>query len=719
MYSSVCFSFANVCNENHAYRVWLSQNTLRCRSELKKYGHRFMQKKTEQTTDSLNKVVFFLSATLILLFSLVTILFNDQANQLITQILNWVSRTFSWYYLLAATLYLVFVLFIALSRYGDIKLGPKHSKPEFSLLSWSAMLFSAGIGIDLMFFSVAEPLSHYMNPPVGEGQTFEAARQSMVWTLFHYGLTGWSMYALVGVALGYFSYRYNLPLTIRSALYPIFGKRVNGWIGHSVDTAAVLGTIFGIATTCGIGVVQLNYGLHVLFDVPENLLIQSALIAVAVIITAISVASGVNKGLRILSEVNIYVSIGLLLFILVMGNTEFLLAALIQNFGDYISQFPQLSLTSFPFQQPKEWMNSWTLFFWAWWIAWSPFVGLFLARISRGRTIREFVAGTLIIPLLFTLTWLSIFGNSALHSVIFDGNTQLATTVLANPAHGFYDLLAQYPWFPFLAGVATITGLLFYVTSADSGALVLGNFTTKFSNIEHDSPRWLSVFWALAIGLLTLAMLMANGVTALQNTTIIMGLPFSFVIFFVMAGLYKSLRLEDFRQASTSMNAAPVVGNVDIFNWKKRLSRVMLHANLSQTQQMLEEVCKPAMQAVATEFINKGIQVDLTEKALDDEPELSHLDLTIQLDEEENFVYQIWPIRYDTPNFSSRGKRTKKYYYRLETYLFEGSQGNDLVGYSKEQVINDILDKYERHLMFLHINRISPGKRPLFPDPDQ
>ncbi len=719
MYSSVCFSFANVCNENHAYRVWLSQNTLRCRSELKKYGHRFMQKKTEQTTDSLNKVVFFLSATLILLFSLVTILFNDQANQLITQILNWVSRTFSWYYLLAATLYLVFVLFIALSRYGDIKLGPKHSKPEFSLLSWSAMLFSAGIGIDLMFFSVAEPLSHYMNPPVGEGQTFEAARQSMVWTLFHYGLTGWSMYALVGVALGYFSYRYNLPLTIRSALYPIFGKRVNGWIGHSVDTAAVLGTIFGIATTCGIGVVQLNYGLHVLFDVPENLLIQSALIAVAVIITAISVASGVNKGLRILSEVNIYVSIGLLLFILMMGNTEFLLAALIQNFGDYISQFPQLSLTSFPFEQPKEWMNSWTLFFWAWWIAWSPFVGLFLARISRGRTIREFVAGTLIIPLLFTLTWLSIFGNSALHSVIFDGNTQLATTVLANPAHGFYDLLAQYPWFPFLAGVATITGLLFYVTSADSGALVLGNFTTKFSNIEHDSPRWLSVFWALAIGLLTLAMLMANGVTALQNTTIIMGLPFSFVIFFVMAGLYKSLRLEDFRQASTSMNAAPVVGNVDIFNWKKRLSRVMLHANLSQTQQMLEEVCKPAMQAVATEFINKGIQVDLAEKALDDEPELSHLDLTIQLDEEENFVYQIWPIRYDTPNFSSRGKRTKKYYYRLETYLFEGSQGNDLVGYSKEQVINDILDKYERHLMFLHINRISPGKRPLFPDPDQ
>jgi len=675
-----------------------------------------MQKKNEEMQDGLNKVVFYFSATLILLFSIITILFNEQANQVIINILNWVSRTFSWYYLLAATLYLVFIVFIACSRYGEIKLGPKHSKPEFSLLSWSAMLFSAGIGIDLMFFSVAEPLSHYMNPPVGEGETFEAARQSMVWTLFHYGLTGWSMYALIGVALGYFSYRYNLPLTIRSALYPIFGKRINGPIGHTVDTAAVLGTIFGIATTCGIGVVQLNYGLHVLFGLPENIWIQTALIAVAVIITIISVTAGVNKGIRILSEINIYVSIGLLLFILFVGNTEFLLAALIQNFGDYISQFPKLSLTSFPFEQPKEWMNSWTLFFWAWWIAWSPFVGLFLARISRGRTIRKFVTGTLVIPLLFTLTWLSIFGNSALYSVIFDGNTQLATTVLENPAHGFYDLLAQYPGFTFLAGVATITGLLFYVTSADSGALVLGNFTTKFTNIEHDSPRWLSVFWAIAIGLLTLAMLMANGVTALQNTTIIMGLPFSFVIFFVMAGLYKSLRLEDFRQASTSLNAAPVVGNVDILNWKKRLSRVMLHPSLSQTRTMLDNVCKPAIEAVATELIDKGIQVNIQEKSLEEEPELYHLDLTIQLDEEENFVYEIWPVRYDTPNFSSRGKRTKRYYYRLESYLFEGSQGNDLVGYSKEQVINDILDKYERHMMYLHINRISPGKRPLFPD---
>ena len=669
-----------------------------------------------QTKDQLNRVVFYVSALIILIFSLTTILFNDFANLVLNEVLAWVSDTFSWYYLLAATLYLVFVIFIASSHYGDIKLGPKHSKPEFSLLSWSAMLFAAGIGTDLMFFSVAEPLSHYMNPPVGEGQTFEAARQGMVWTLFHYGLTGWGMYALIGMALGYFSYRYNLPLTIRSALYPIFGKKIDGPIGHTVDTAAVIGTIFGIATTCGIAVVQINYGLHVLFGTPENLWVQSALIVIAVIVTIISVTSGVNKGIKILSETNIYAAIGLMLFILFLGKTDFLLNAMVQNLGDYISRFPKLALESFAYDRPKEWMNSWTLFFWAWWVAWSPFVGLFLARISRGRTIREFAFGTLIIPLLFTITWLSIFGNSALYNVIFEGNTALAQTVLNNPAHGFYDLLAQYPFFPFIAGVATITGLLFYVTSADSGALVLGNFTTKFANVDNDAPRWLRIFWAIAIGLLTVAMLMANGITALQSATVIMGLPFSFVMVLVMAGLYKSLRLEDYRNASRSVNAAPIVGNVDILNWKQRLSRVMHHPGTTDTKKMLETVCLPAVKIVADELIKRGVNVDVGQGAIEESNTLYHVDFTVHLEEEHNFIYQIWPVRYASPNFSERGKSGKQFYYRLETFLYDGSQDNDLVGYTKEQVINDILDQYERHMTFLHLNRNSPGHRPLYPD---
>ncbi|WP_044599966.1 choline BCCT transporter BetT, partial [Cronobacter sakazakii] len=426
----------------------------------------------------INPVVFYTSAALILTFSLVTIFFSELSAAWIQTAVNWVSATFGWYYMLAATLYIVFVIFMACSRYGDIKLGPEQSKPEFSLLSWSAMLFAAGIGIDLMFFSVAEPVTQYMQPPTGAGETIEAARQAMVWTLFHYGLTGWSMYALMGIALGYFSYRYNLPLTIRSALYPIFGKRINGPIGHTVDIAAVIGTIFGIATTLGIGVVQLNYGLKVLFDIPEGLTAQMALIVLSVIIATISVTSGVDKGIRFLSELNVILALGLILFVLFMGKTDFLLNALVLNIGDYINRFMGMTLNTFAFDMPRQWMNSWTLFFWAWWVAWSPFVGLFLARISRGRTIRQFVLGTLIIPFTFTLLWLSVFGNAALYEIIH-GDAGFAQEVIAHAERGFYSLLAEYPAFKLSASVATITGMLFYVTSADSGSLVLANFTSK------------------------------------------------------------------------------------------------------------------------------------------------------------------------------------------------------------------------------------------------
>ncbi|MDX6915378.1 choline transporter [Pectobacterium carotovorum] len=673
---------------------------------------------SETTTqqDRLNPVVFYTSAGLILTFSLMTMLFNKEANAWITHALNWVSATFGWYYLLAATLYIVFVIFIASSRFGSIKLGPEQSKPEFSLMSWAAMLFAAGIGIDLMFFSVAEPITQYMMPPEGQGQTMEAARQAMVWTLFHYGLTGWSMYALMGIALGYFSYRYNLPLTIRSALYPIFGKRINGPIGHSVDIAAVLGTIFGIATTLGIGVVQLNYGLKVLFQIPENLTVQASLILLSVIMATVSVTSGVNRGIRFLSELNVLLALGLILFLLFWGDTEFLLNALVLNVGDYINRFTGMTLNSFAFARPTEWMNSWTLFFWAWWVAWAPFVGLFLARISRGRTIRQFVVGTLIIPFVFTLLWLSIFGNSALYQVIH-GNLDFATEVMQHPERGFYSLLAQYPGFSLSASVATITGLLFYVTSADSGSLVLGNFTSRLGDINNDAPNWLRVFWSVAIGLLTLGMLMTNGVSALQNTTVIMGLPFSFVMFFIMAGLYKSLRVEDYRKASSLQTSAPMpISGDDRLNWKQRISRVMNFPGTTHTQKMLDNVCKAAMEDVARELRLRGANVEVNELPPVEDERLNHLELLVDLGDEQNFLYQIWPQRYSVPAFTYRARSGKSDYYRLETFLLEGSQGNDLMDYSKEQVINDILDQYERHLNFLHLNREAPGNTLTFPD---
>ncbi|WP_112198496.1 choline transporter [Rahnella sp. NRRL B-41462] len=674
------------------------------------------ERKSEKPRDQLNKVVFFTSAGLILAFTLMTIFFTDLSGKWISLTLNWVSATFGWYYMLAATLYIVFVVFIACSRFGSIKLGPEQSKPEFSMMSWAAMLFAAGIGIDLMFFSVAEPVTQYMLPPEGNGQTLEAARQAMTWTLFHYGLTGWAMYALMGIALGYFSYRYNLPLTIRSALYPIFGKRINGPIGHSVDIAAVVGTIFGIATTLGIGVVQLNYGLKVLFHIPENLTVQAALILLSVIMATVSVTSGVNKGIRILSELNVLLALGLILFLLFFGNTEFLLNALVLNIGDYINRFMGMTLNTFAFDRPTEWMNSWTLFFWAWWVAWSPFVGLFLARISRGRTIRQFVFGTLIIPFVFTLLWLSIFGNSALYQILH-GNLDFANEVISHPERGVYSLLAQYPGFTLSASVATITGLLFYVTSADSGSLVLGNFTSKLADINNDAPNWLRIFWSVTIGVLTLGMLMTDGVSALQNTTVIMGLPFSFVIFFIMAGLYKSLRLEDYRRASTQQTLAPLPATSDAaLNWKQRLSRVMNYPGTRHTQKMMDTVCRPAMQEVAQELELRGAKVTFNEHSPQEDEKIGPLELQVALGEEQNFVYQIWPVRYAVPAFTYRARAGKSHYYRLETFLLEGTQGNDLMDFTKHQVINDILDQYERHLNFLHINREAPGNTLTFPE---
>lgn len=665
--------------------------------------------------DRINPVVFYTSAGLILTFSLVTIIYSDLAAAWIQTTVNWVSSTFGWYYMLAATLYIVFVIYMACSRYGAIKLGPEQSKPEFSLLSWSAMLFAAGIGIDLMFFSVAEPVTQYMQPPEGAGQTMEAARQAMVWTLFHYGLTGWSMYALMGIALGYFSYRYNLPLTIRSALYPIFGKRINGPIGHTVDIAAVIGTIFGIATTLGIGVVQLNYGLKVLFDVPEGLTAQMALIVLSVVIATISVTSGVDKGIRILSELNVALALGLILFVLFMGKTDFLLNALVLNVGDYINRFMGMTLNTFAFDRPTQWMNSWTLFFWAWWVAWSPFVGLFLARISRGRTIREFVLGTLIIPFTFTLLWLSVFGNAALYEIIH-GDAGFAQEVMAHAERGFYSLLAQYPAFKLSASVATITGLLFYVTSADSGSLVLGNFTSKLKDINSDAPNWLRIFWSVAIGVLTMGMLMTNGISALQNTTVIMGLPFSFVIFFVMAGLYKSLKVEDHRRASASRETAPYIpASNDRLSWKKRLSRLMNYPGTRYTQQMMETVIYPAMQDVAKELELRGGRVTLESVPAEDDKPLGHLDLRVLLGDEQDFVYQVWPQQYSVPGFTYRARSGKSHYFRLETFLLEGSQGNDLMDYNKEQVIIDILDQYERHLNFIHLHREAPGANIVYP----
>ncbi|WP_081761806.1 choline BCCT transporter BetT [Saccharomonospora piscinae] len=506
--------------------------------------------------NTVNRVTFAGSAAVILVIALWGMLAPDHAADTIGVLVGWVSEGLGWYYILIATAFLVFVVFLAVSKYGKITLGPAKSTPDYGLFAWGSMLFAAGIGVDLMFFSVAEPVTQYLDPPRGDPETLDAAREAVVWTLFHYGITGWAMYALMGMALGYFAFRRGLPLAIRSALYPLIGRRIHGRPGHAVDIAAALGTVFGIATSLGIGVVQLNFGLNFLFGIPQGTTAQIGLIALAVLMATVSAVAGVDKGIRRLSQLNVVLALGLMVFILFAGDPVYLLNGLVLNIGDYVSGFSDMTLNTFAYDRPVQWLNDWTLFFWAWWIAWAPFVGLFLARISRGRTIRQFVAATLVIPFLFTLAFLSVFGNSALR-LVRGGNAEFGEIAANAPEQGFYTLLAQYPGVTFSAGLATVVGLLFYVTSADSGALVLGNLTSRLPTPTTDALPWVRVFWSIVIGVLTLAMLVVGGVATLQNATIIMGLPFSVVMILVMWGLYKALSREKSGEAFLPKSAEP------------------------------------------------------------------------------------------------------------------------------------------------------------------
>ncbi|MEU8850125.1 choline BCCT transporter BetT [Streptomyces sp. NPDC048564] len=658
---------------------------------------------------TLKPVVFFGSSVLILAISIWAIVTPSGAEEAIGVAVDKISSWFGWYYFLAATLYLLFVVFIGLSKYGTIKLGPKHYKPDYGLFAWAAMLFAAGIGIDLMFFSVAGPVSHYLAPPEGDPQTIEAARQAVVWTLFHYGITGWAMYALMGMVLGYFAFRHRLPLAIRSALYPIIGRRIHGRIGDAVDLAAIIGTVFGISVSLGIGVVQLNYGLNVLFDVPEGLPGQIGLIAVAVVMATVSAVAGVDKGIRRLSQLNVILAVVLMLFILVVGEPIRLLNALVQNIGDYVSRFPSMTLNTFAYDQPTEWLDAWTLFFWAWWIAWAPFVGLFLARISRGRTLREFVAATLIIPFLFTGIFLAIFGNSALF-VVRDGNTEFGETAMSAPEQGFYGLLEQYSGASFSVGLATFVGLLLYVTSADSGALVMGNLSSDLPTPVTDAAPWLRIFWAVTTGLLTLAMLIVGGVQALTDATIIMGLPFSFVMFLIMAGLYLALRTERMREeaqvttlpGSLSGRTTPH-GPPETPNWRRRLARAMTFPGRRAATRFVDDVCRPAFADVAQELREQGAEAEPLE-GVDPENGLVHVGLRVPIGPSDEFVYRVWPVEMPTPGFATRSVTTHDTYVRFEVQLAEGNQGYNVMGYTKEQLIADILDQYERHLEFLRLH---------------
>lgn len=487
--------------------------------------------------------VVIASLAIVLAVALWGILSPAGAQAVLTVAVAATSEWFGWFFILLAAAVLVFVVVIAL-RHPHVRLGGADSRPEHSTFTWACMLFAAGIGTDILFFSVAEPISQYMHPPQVPAESLTAAEQAPVWTMFHYGLHGWGMYALMGIAMGYFAHRRGLPLAVRSTLHPLLGRRITGAAGHAVDVATVVATLFGLATSLGIGVVMLAAGFDGLLGIGAGLGVQIALVILAIVAGSASAVSGVARGIKVLSQLNVLLSLLLCGWILVTGNTPFLLRAIVMDIGEFIALFPSMMMDTMAYEHPTDWMAAWTLFFWAWWIAWASFVGMFLARISKGRTIGEFVLGALTIPFCYVVVWATILGNRAIEMIRVEGRVDLAALAGSAPEQALFALLRDYPMPTALIALALVVGLLFYVTSADSGALIMANLSCKLDDPGTDARPSLRLLWGVVTGVLTIAMLMVDGIPALQSATIIMGLPFAFVMVLVMVSLAKALREE-------------------------------------------------------------------------------------------------------------------------------------------------------------------------------
>ncbi|ERK50657.1 transporter, betaine/carnitine/choline family [Propionibacterium acidifaciens F0233] len=606
-----------------------------------------------------------------------------------------------WFYIALATAALLFVIHLGL-RYPRVRLGGDYDRPEYSTFSWAAMLFAAGIGTDLMFYAVAEPAAQFLSPPQIPGGTVDAARQSTVWAIYHYGITGWGMYALMGLALGYFAHRKKAPLAVRSVLAPLFGKRVRGLIGHSVDIATVIGTIFGVATSLGIGVVMLNVGLNILFGIPQGLGAQTALVVLAVVLATISATTGVDKGIRSLSQLNVALAVVLAGWALFTGNTTFLLRSMVMNIGDFVTMFPGMTLDTMAYDYPAGWMQSWTLFFWAWWIAWSAFVGMFLARISKGRTIGQFVLGTLMIPFSYIVMWISIFGNSAVKRIM-DGDAAFGQAATASPEQGFFQLLTTIPGTPVLIALSTFVGLLFYVTSADSGALVMANLCSELPAADTDARPSLRILWAAATGILTIGMLMVGGIPALQSATIIMAIPFALVLMLVMVGLDRALREEHLHEQAvqrsfTAQWASPETA-ISSGSWRRRLSLSLDSVSSRQAEERLQNVIRPALDEVAEALQERGVPAVVREVSNGLQQNVSRrvqLEALSESEDGEDFVYPVQIRRSSATSCGARTIGTDDVTIHLEVAFGEGLSYN-IYPYECNQICNDVLDHYERY----------------------
>ncbi|OAH54111.1 multidrug DMT transporter permease [Dietzia cinnamea] len=486
--------------------------------------------------------VFFSTVGVILAFVVITFFAGEWVGEVFGTASGWIMTNLGWFYVFGVTSFLAFLIWIAISRFGHVRLGGDDEDPEHSTAAWFGMLFAAGIGTILMFWGVAEPISHFATPPRGnvEPGSTDAAQEAMAFTLYHFGLHTWTIFALPALAFAYFIYKRKMPPRVSSIFAPILGDKVFGPIGKTIDVVALVGTVFGVATSVGLGTLQINAGLAELFGIAMSPVVQVLIIAVVTTVACISVALGLEKGIKRLSNLNIAMAIALLLFILVTGPTLFLLKGTVESLGVYLATLPELALWNnvFPASDDLEsWQNTWTVFYWAWTITWSPFVGIFIARISRGRTIRQFVFGVLGLPVAFSVLWFGIFGMASFHIELFGSGGLTEAVVDEGDIPGaLFAFLSNYPLATFLSGLAVVLVVIFFTTSVDSAAMVVDMIASGKDDDVQVSPTHQRVIWGVlmgAVGATILAGTGEGGLTALQEVITVIGLPF-FVVGFVM-----------------------------------------------------------------------------------------------------------------------------------------------------------------------------------------
>jgi len=483
--------------------------------------------------------VFYPAAAIILIFIVLTFIVGDPMERIFSAIQSGVSVNGGWFLVLCVNIFVVVGLMVALSKYGRIRLGGKDAKPDFSTFAWFAMLFSAGMGIGLLFFSVAEPITHFTTPPQEASNESVQARNAMKYTFLHWGMHAWAIYAIVGLSLAFFCFNRKMPLTFRSVFYPLLGDRVYGPIGNAIDVIAVVATLFGLATSLGFGVQQVAAGLNYLFGISSGVGTEVALIAIITLMATASVVLGIDKGVRVLSEMNMRLGLIFLIAMLILGPTLFIMDGFIQNTGEYFGSLLQLSTWTETYTG-GEWQNNWTVFYWAWWISWSPYVGMFIARVSRGRTVREFILGVLLVPTILTFFWMSVFGGSAMHLEL-NGIGNIAAAVDADISTALFVMLQEFPFAAVTSFIGIILVTSFFVTSSDSGSLVIDSIT---SGGKLDAPVGQRIFWALSEGGVAATLIFSGGLAALQTAAIATGLPFSILLLIMCYSLYQGLQEE-------------------------------------------------------------------------------------------------------------------------------------------------------------------------------